>query len=77
MNNVESPFEKIQVRILSGSEEELARINPVLEARELFGNVTLRKFKFGDGKTSWKELPYVEEEKLFETLTQGITIVKR
>ena len=77
MNNVESPFEKIQVRILSGSEEELARINPVLEGGELFGNVTLRKFKLGDGKTSWKELPYVEEEKLFETLTQGITIVKR
>ena len=45
--------------------------NPILLKNEIAYDMTNRRIKFGDGKTLWKNLPYVKPDVINDLLTGG------
>lgn len=46
------------IRPRRGTSEEWARVDPILAEGELSYDTDEKKFKRGDGKTRWSELPW-------------------
>lgn len=63
-------MEKKNIRILSkvDTKSNWEKNNPKLEDKELGYERESGKYKIGDGKTTWKELPYAQSE--------GMTVIK-
>ena len=47
--------------------------NPVLLLNEIAYDITARRYKMGDGKTAWKNLPYVKPDVINDLVTGGTT----
>lgn len=63
---------KVVIQVKKDSLEQWEKNNPILRAGEPSYVTDLGKFKVGDGKTHWADLPYF----LLETDTTSNVIIK-